>query len=401
MYLLDKHINHKCCCIRIGSDIENSYQFRVLERKLLKSFVNTPKKTDYIFDLRRLKKFDKTHIEEINRVINYLALKPPKLLIILGRIEVPKAILIPISNLSQKYGSKLIYGDNLKKLSTALLKERDSELILALIKDRVIYEIDDIHDRSKTLNIDSEDYTGFFQNKKVELFFDSETAPYSREARVYQCNDKRKRILITQTNPPTKINESTNILLTTISENMAGEVIRIAYKCKILKVIKDYKVGDSIIKNALLIDFYPPKEVVNLRTSYRHQLNSLYKVESTITLSGKNFFSNIHFEIDDISVTGIGIKIPETNVKDSGFKTSIGDSGKIVINLIEPTRNRDKPKKTKLETSIEIVRKSSMDKNTKNVGIRFCDIDKNYEISINRFINSAQSYDLRKKQRSL
>jgi hypothetical protein len=400
MYLLEKHIHYECCCIKIGSKIESSYKYRVLERKLLKSFIEIRNKSNFIFDLRRNDKFDQPTINEIIKIFNYLSLKPPKTLIILGEIEVPETISKAISNLSQKHGIKLIYTVNLKKLKSTLQKEQNCKLILDLIINKKIVEVEDIHYNSKPSNTQSNVYMDFCSNKKIELVFNSDTNPYSRDARVYHCNNEKKRILTTQTKPPTKINSSQKILLTTLSRNNAGAIIRIAYNCRILKVIKEHKIGDSIIQNALLLDFYPPKKEVNLRTSYRYQLNSHYKVESTITLLGEKFFSDLHFEIDDISVTGLGIKISDGNCENNGLNASVGDNAKIEINLVEPTKKNMNPKRTKLESFIEIVRKSPLGEDKKHVGMRFCDIDKKYELSINRFINCAQSYELRKKHRT-
>ncbi|MCP4160727.1 MAG: PilZ domain-containing protein [Deltaproteobacteria bacterium] len=395
MYLFEKYINYECCCIKIGANVEYSYDYKTLERRLLKSLVKIKKRTVYILDLRRCDGFTKADEMRMVKVIKFLNLKPPKMFLTIGRVKLTNSINKELRELSRKNGTTLLLAENVDHAIEILKSERKHKTILEFLSRN---KLDEVTAKNKKVSVVDD----FGPNKTIGLVFDSDTSnPYSRSAKIYQSNLKTNLVLTSQTIPETLKEESSDLLLTTLAKNEKGSTVRVAYNCKILKIIKEYKLPNTIIKNALLLEFSPPKREVNLRASYRYNLNSKYRVESMISYGGNKYFSNKHFEVGDISSTGIGLEVPKNGSRRrKSLETSIGDNVEIVIKLIEPAK-KNITKNTELYTCIEVVREAEISKNKKHIGFRFSDMQKKHELSINRFINNAQSYELRKKHRTV
>ncbi len=280
--------------------------------------------------------------------------------------------------------------ENLKQLKTSLLKERERFSVLLDWFDN--YRFQNIV--FKDLSIKKIIKPKFFSPRaNIELIFNSNMiSSISRSARVYQCNEKNSLILISQTSPPTFPDfKYKKLEVSTLIKKIDGKVIRIAFNSKIIRFISNYKLQDKIIKKGLLLEYSTPMREINLRTSYRYELNETNSVKGVISYKGKTYYSGRDFKVIDISVTGIGINtIYNESEENSLSDIKTGDHVKIEITMISFNQIV-----SKVSTFVEITRKISLKDNVFFIGIKFFSINNKYEQVITKFINEAQSYDIR------
>lgn len=399
MYHLKKYIDLNSTVIRTGPNLIDGYTFSSLERKLLKTFIKTKIRLSYIFDFRKCKRLSENENKEIEKIINYFSLKVPSAVIMVGGIEYSEKTLASLKKVKNK-GSKVFFTKTLSEISDVIKGIENLKSTAELVNRLITEESRDDSKKEPDITTAEESLKDFYPKKKIDLKFNQDTREeHIKEVTIYQCNDVNKLLLTSQTKPSTSKDSKRDIILSTMTRNRVGDLIRVEYDGKIHKIFKNVKIRNTIINDALLIEYREPKREVNLRNSYRYKIKSAYRVESIITFSGKKYFSNMHFDIDDISVTGAGLKVSKN--KNGGFKASIGDSAKLEATLIEPGKMNSQSKTTKIESFVEVVRRSPLDKKEDLVGLKFCDLQKNYEMQINRFISNAQSYELRKKHRTV
>jgi hypothetical protein len=235
------------------------------------------------------------------------------------------------------------------------------------------------------------------EETRIEVAFNLDSpVPIVLPTNIYKCNYESKRMLIYQTHPavlPSHKYQSMNIA--TLIEKELNRMTRLGLKCHIVKFLNNYQISDHVTENFFLIEYAPPMQKINLRTTYRLRTSYRFNVEGRLYFKGTPFESGNLFTVQDVSVTGGGLLVPKKIGKKENpvLKIPLNESMKMDFTLIQADTQK---KPLKFTTTIETTRKV-MSYNAANafIGVRFDNLKDEDQERLFQFIHDAQLYEIR------
>lgn len=233
----------------------------------------------------------------------------------------------------------------------------------------------------------------------VDLIFNlSSMSPIVKPSIVFEQNNQQ--VIVAQ--PKIKITPDYRFDTMHISSLVSAELSgknRKGYKCKIAKHIDKYQLANNNTTQALLLDLLPDLFDMNIRAAFRFEPNATHNVIGKLLYRGNEYFSDLHFKVFNISVSGIGLLIPKKIKKEINPLHEIAKNATARVGLILRSLE-DKEEIVTIESEVFIVR-TNRDYNEKSgfAGIKFQNLKQQNEESLNRFIHNAQLYEIRLNNR--
>ncbi|MCB9494854.1 MAG: PilZ domain-containing protein [Desulfobacteraceae bacterium] len=227
-------------------------------------------------------------------------------------------------------------------------------------------------------------------------------SPVSRNSIIFDSNFKNNELIISQTTPRTSKSYSFETLHITTLKTNDSDKIRLGIKCSISDFIDSYRLNKEITEQAIKISYSGRISEVNIRSAFRIKPNNVYSIMAKLIFKNKEFLSAKHFKIFDISLTGIGILIPNTSDRRENpmIELEAGDIGKIGIVMKEPGADKDVPNIKKLLNKIKIVRiNKAFNQRYTLIGCQFGPWERNQEEELGKFIHQLQLFEIRHLQK--
>ena len=237
----------------------------------------------------------------------------------------------------------------------------------------------------------------FVEGKRIEAVFNIESkAPIVYPTEIFKCNYESSVVLLYQTRPkilPGFQYESLDIAILLTFE--LDRKLRVGLPCKIAKFINNYQVSERIKEDFFLVEYSPPMRKINLRSTFRLRTSYRYVVKGNFSIKDSLYFSELDFMVQDISVTGIGMRVPKTIGKKNNplLNLEIGQEFRIQLRL-KDVNSLDS--EFKISTNVTIARKM-MSYNDKSgfIGARFIELEALEQERLFQFIHDAQIHEIR------
>ncbi|MCK5686211.1 PilZ domain-containing protein [bacterium] len=237
----------------------------------------------------------------------------------------------------------------------------------------------------------------FLPSKGVDIVFNiNALTPYSRASIIFDIDLSNKNIIVAQ--PLTKLTKDTQfkeLHLTTIF-NDKNRKLRVGVKCIKVKLIKKYKLANKKYVSAVVLKYELPIIESNIRSAFRLPLSVKYVIKGKIFYKGLEYTSQYDFSIVDISLTGMGLKIPRKRRNNINPLIKIKITEKILIGILLINTTKEKPIAT-FPISAEVVRIRPDYTETQSwIGIKILKLKNNNETILNKFIHDAQVDELKR-----
>ena len=237
----------------------------------------------------------------------------------------------------------------------------------------------------------------FAEGKRIEAVFNTESAaPIVYPTEIFKCNYESSAMLLYQTRPkilPSFQYESLDIAILLILE--LDRKLRVGLPCQIAKFINNYQVSERTKEDFLLVEYSPPMRKINLRSTFRLRTSYRYVVKGNFSIKDSLFYSEKDFNVQDISVTGIGMGVPKTIGKKNNplLYLEKGQEFKIQLRL-KDVKYPDS--EFKISTNVTIARKMmSYNDRSGFIGARFIELEALEQERLFQFIHDAQIHEIR------
>ncbi len=244
----------------------------------------------------------------------------------------------------------------------------------------------------------------FTPGKGIEIVFNLESlSPLSMSSIIFDSDDKKKELIISQPTPP--LNKSFSyktIHITKVDQLPKNEKVRLGVKCELIEFIDNYKINNKTVLPSIKIRYQEKVEEVNIRTAFRIKPNNVYSLVAKILFGNQEFISGKHFRIFDVSLTGIGILIPKTADKNKNplLSIKVGNTGKIGIIMKEPGETDKSPEFKKFLTSLKVVRiNKKFNEKYFFAGCVLGRLERKSEEEMSKFIHKLQLFEIRHFQK--
>jgi hypothetical protein len=243
----------------------------------------------------------------------------------------------------------------------------------------------------------------FLPGTPVEMVFNIDSLlPISRNSIIFDSNFKTYELIISQTTPRTSKSFEYETLHITALKNGSSNKIRLGMKCSVLDFIDNYRLNKETTEQAIKLKYSGKISEVNIRSAFRIKPNNIYSIMAKLIFKNKEFLSAKHFKIFDISITGIGILIPNISSKTENpmAELELGDLGKIGIIMKEPGPEKDMPVIKTLINKVKIVRiNKKFNQRYTLIGCQFAPWERNLEEELGKFIHKLQLFEIRHLQK--
>ena len=237
----------------------------------------------------------------------------------------------------------------------------------------------------------------FVEGKRIEVVFNIDSAaPIVYPTEILKCNYESSVMLLFQTRPkiiPSFQYESMDIAILLTLE--LERKLRLGLPCKIAKFINNYQVSERMKEDLFLVEYSPPMRKINLRSTFRLRTSHRYVVGGNFNIDDAIYIAEKDFMVQDISVTGIGMRVPKTIGKKNNplLNLEIGQEFKIQLRL-KDVKSPDS--EFKISTNVTIARKM-MSYNAKSgfIGARFIELEALGQERLFQFIHDAQISEIR------
>ena len=243
----------------------------------------------------------------------------------------------------------------------------------------------------------------FTPGNGVELVFNlNSLSPLSRPSMIFDSSPRKKELIISQTTPKLlKTFTYDTLHLTALKNNDQNERIRLGIECKIKGFINNYELNKETKEEALLLEYKEKLQEVNIRSAFRIRPNNRYSIIAKVGCKNQEYYSGKHFKIFDISLTGLGLLIPNTPDRKTNPLIALepGDTGIIGVILKEPGNEESVPEIKKLFNKIKIVRiNKKFNPRYVLIGCQFKSWERNDEETLGSFIHKLQLHEIRHLQ---
>lgn len=244
----------------------------------------------------------------------------------------------------------------------------------------------------------------FVPGRGIELVFNlNSLSPISRHAIVFDANFKKKELIVSQTTPRVLKSFSYDTMhITTLNHDQLGDKVRLGIESNIGKFLSSYKFNKESNEEAIVINYNKSVTEVNIRSAFRIKPNKTYSMLAKLGFKTKEFYSGKHFKIFDISLSGIGLLIPNISNKTKNplFAMEPGDNAQIGLVIKGPGNEENGPDLKKLYNKLKIVRiNKKFNQKFILVGCQFSGWERTDEEELGKFIHQLQLYEIRHHQK--
>ncbi|MBF0240853.1 MAG: PilZ domain-containing protein [Desulfamplus sp.] len=223
--------------------------------------------------------------------------------------------------------------------------------------------------------------------------------PIAASSIIYDTNHNQNIIVVAQ--PLRNITPSTpfdEMHLTTLLKVDINKK-RFGIKCKPLTFHRDYALFDNSKVGAITVEYTPNLIETNIRSAYRMQIGSNFKVKAKLIFNNNSYYSNRDFFVRDISINGLGVAIPiKLNGKPNSLAT-LKRHNRAVVGLLLIIPSSKQPFAT-IPLKVEVTRvNQSHSENHIFVGLKFIGLTPDKDVQLNKFIHMAQLDELRRLSR--
>ena len=240
----------------------------------------------------------------------------------------------------------------------------------------------------------------FLLSAGVDIVFNMNSlAPDSRASIIYDVDLKSEEITIAQ--PLTPFSENTRFKELHITTIIQGEKrkLRVGVECVQFRIIEKYQPANKTNVSAVVLKYELPATETNIRSAYRLPLSTKHTIEGKIFYNKMEYLTSHDFAIRDISLAGLGLKIPKKIGNITNPLSSIKKNEEVEIELFLIKMDQDKPAK-KIKIKIKIARiKSDYSSTHSLIGVEILGLETNSENILNKFIHNAQVDELKRLSR--
>jgi len=240
----------------------------------------------------------------------------------------------------------------------------------------------------------------FLPSAGVDIVFNMNSlAPYSRSSIIYDIDLKSEEIIIAQ--PLTPFSKNTRfkeLHITTITHD-ENRKLRVGVECVQFGIIDKYQLANKTNVSAVVLKYKLPVNETNIRAAYRLPLSTKHDIQGKIFYNKMEYTTSHDFSIQDISLTGLGLKIPKKTGSSTNPLSSIKKNEKIAIELVLIKIFKDKPE-AKFIINTQISRSKPNYSSTHSlVGVAILDLETISENILCKFIHDAQVDELQRLSR--
>ena len=231
----------------------------------------------------------------------------------------------------------------------------------------------------------------------VDLVFNMNSLnPISRSSIIHDVNFQKKTITIAQPLVPITPTTSYDQLHLTTIISIKQNRIRAGIQCQPTEFINQYRLANQMISKAVILKYTPPVKETNIRSAFRLPLSQKHTIKAKIIYKGGSYYAPNDFRIKDISFTGMGLIIPKNKAFRPSPLMGLEKTNILPLGMVLLDENQEKPVGAfPLKAEIMRVNKNYSDSHI-HVGLKILDLDEKNEILLNRFIHTAQIYQLKK-----
>jgi hypothetical protein len=242
----------------------------------------------------------------------------------------------------------------------------------------------------------------FLPSDGVDMVFNMNSlAPDSRSSIIYDVDLKSEEITIAQ--PLTPFSKNTRFKELHITTIIHGEKrkLRVGVECVQFRIIDRYQLANKTNVSAVALKYELPVTEINIRSAYRLPLSTKHTIKGKIFYNKTEYSTSCDFTIRDISLAGLGLKIPRTTGNSTNPLSLIKKNEEVEIELVLIKMDQDKPtKKIKIKIKIKITRiKSDYSSTHSLIGVEILNLETNSENILNKFIHNAQVDELKRLSR--
>ena len=240
----------------------------------------------------------------------------------------------------------------------------------------------------------------FLPSAGVDMVFNMNSlAPYSRSSIIYDIDLKNCEIIIAQ--PLTPFSKSTRfneLHLTTIIHDK-NRKLRVGMECVQFKLIKKYQLANNTNVGAVALKYELPIAETNIRSAFRLPLSTKFAIQGKLFYNNLEYSTPHDFLIRDISLTGVGLKIPKTKGKSANSLNKIKTHEEILIDIVLINTDEDKQIGT-VPIKSQVVRiRPNYSELYSLMGVKILNLETNNETILNKFIHEAQVDELKRLSR--
>lgn len=237
----------------------------------------------------------------------------------------------------------------------------------------------------------------FLPSIGVDVVFNMNSmAPYSRSSIIYDVDFPNEVITIAQPKMAFSKNTSFKELhLTTIIQEKNRKT-RLGVQCNSFNIINRYLLANKTYVQAVLLKYELPVEETNIRSAFRLPLSSKYTIKCKILIGNMEYTSQKDFSIRDISLNGIGIVIPKTNIKNPTPLSEIIINKEIGLEIILSDTD-DEDSEEKISICARITRINPRYSETYIlIGLKIINLSNQNELILSKFIHDVQVKQLKR-----
>jgi len=240
----------------------------------------------------------------------------------------------------------------------------------------------------------------FLPSTGVDVVFNMNSmAPYSRSSIIYDIDFKNKEIIIAQPLTPfSKNTQFRELHLTTIIHDK-NRKLRVGVECVQFRLINQYQLANKTNVSAVIIKYDLPIKETNIRSAFRLPLSTKYTIKGKIIHNNMEYMTSRDFSIRDISLAGLGLKIPKKCNSKTNPLNMIKLHNEVLLGIILIDREQGKPLGT-LSIKTQVVRIRPDYSNTQSLmGVKIINLATSDENILNKFIHEAQVDELKRLSR--
>lgn len=240
----------------------------------------------------------------------------------------------------------------------------------------------------------------FLPSAGVNIVFNMNSlAPYSRLSIIYDIDLKSEEIIIAQPLTPfSKNTQFKELHITTIIHDK-NRKLRVGVECVQFRIIDKYQLANKTRVSAVALKYELPVTETNIRSAYRLPLSKKYDIKGKIFYKKMEYSTSHDFSIRDISLAGLGLKIPKKIGSSTNPLSLIKKDEKIEIELVLIKIYQNKPTAKFIINSKIIRSKPDYSSTHFLMGVKILDLETISENILNKFIHDAQVDELKRLSR--
>lgn len=221
----------------------------------------------------------------------------------------------------------------------------------------------------------------------------SET-PTVMPSSIYECDHSKRLMIIAQTVPPMlRPPEERDTGVTCLYRGSSDSVVRIGVLFAFLNRINGYQLTGGTKVPAVEIRYHGRIHRMNERAAFRVQPGVRFRVEGTVRIGGDEFSSAEHFNVHDISIGGMALRVPRylrRRLRNPMYRMAGGTTGRAELVLMG---GKTAGAGLSLGLDIRVVRRIPwVDDQHGMFGVQFVGLSRADEDKLSRFVCDVQLF---------